>query len=172
MTADASSTSPPRISWVEPRVRVGDSGIEGHGEFASEPIPEGTILKRLGGRLLSDIEMQVVAVSGSRYSAFRVSRDTHLLMSWDDPASRGNHSCDPNAWMDGPFAVVARRPIPAGEEITTDYALMTVDSEWQMPCNCGAAICRGTVTGEDGRAPDLRERSRGHFVPRIESLPL
>jgi hypothetical protein len=163
---------PPRRSWVDPRIEARPSAIDGRGEFATSEIPAGAVLKELGGRLISDIEMKVVAASGSRFSAIRVSAATHLLMSWDDPASRGNHSCEPNAWMNGPSTVVARRAIAAGEEITTDYALMTVDPDWQMACNCGSRGCRGIVTGEDWRSPALRERYRGHFVPWIESQPL
>ena len=125
----------------------------------------------LGGRLTCDAEMRNVATSGERFSAMRVGGDSHLLMAWDDPASRGNHSCDPNAWLESDFVVVARRDIAASEEITTDYATMTVHPAWRMECQCGSAICRGVVTGDDWRLSELRERYRGHFVPWIESLP-
>jgi hypothetical protein len=92
-------------------------------------------------------------------------------MAWDDPAARGNHSCDPNAWLASEFVVVARRDIAAGEEITTDYATMTFDDAWTMTCRCGSHLCRGVVTGNDWRLPLLRERYRGHFVPWIERQP-
>jgi len=160
---------PPSQSWVDPRIEIRPSGIEGAGEFASADIALGEVVKRLGGRLIDDAELQAITASGERYSALRSGDDTHLLMAWDDPASRGNHSCDPNTWMDGTFNVVARRAIRAGEEVTIDYALLTATPEWSMPCTCGTTVCRGTVTGEDYRSAELRERYRGHFVPWIEA---
>ena len=120
-----------------------ESRIEGLGEFASAPIAADALLKRMGGRLIDDKEMQSVAGSGEPFSAYRVGPDTHLLMTWDDPASRGNHSCDPNCWLTSTFEVIARRDIAAGEELTLDYATMTVDPAWAMACACGTQLCRG-----------------------------
>lgn len=39
--------SPPTGVWVEERVTVGRSSIEGHGLFAAHDIPEGTTVVRL-----------------------------------------------------------------------------------------------------------------------------
>ena len=52
-----------------------------------------------------------------------------------------------------------------GEELTNDYATSTGDPGFTMPCRCGATECRGTVTGEDWRLPQLQERYGGHWVP-------
>ncbi|MEJ2217144.1 MAG: SET domain-containing protein-lysine N-methyltransferase [Gemmatimonadota bacterium] len=61
-----------------------------------------------------------------------------------------NHSCDPNAWVRydaGRATLVARRDIPAGEEITCDYNInITGGDAW--PCHCGARRCRGATTGD------------------------
>lgn len=160
----------PATSWLDPRLDARASDVEGQGLFARSAIAAGEVLVRLGGRILNEVEMQVVVSTGRRYSALRIGQDRHLLMDWSDPASRGNHSCDPNAWLaDGP-TIIARRDIAAGEEVTTDYGTMTVDTDWQMPCACGAATCRHVVTGEDWRLPALREAYAGHFIPWIESL--
>ncbi|MGE3076077.1 MAG: SET domain-containing protein [Dehalococcoidia bacterium] len=161
---------PPARSWVDPRVRPGHFAIEGEGEFALEPIRGGERIKVLGGALVNQATMRRVSTSGRRFSALRVDADLHLLMAWDDPAARGNHSCNPNAWLDSEFVVVARRDIAEGEEITTDYATMTVDDDWRLNCRCGSHLCRRVVTGGDWRLPELQERYRGHFVPWIEQL--
>jgi uncharacterized protein len=80
-----------------------------------------------------------------------------------------NHSCDPNVWMGGDLAVVARRPIASGTEVTIDYALVEGEAGYRLDgCRCGAPDCRGVVTGEDWRLPELRERYRGHFLPFLE----
>ncbi|HUP18782.1 MAG TPA: SET domain-containing protein-lysine N-methyltransferase [Gemmatimonadota bacterium] len=59
-----------------------------------------------------------------------------------------NHSCDPNAWLDG-LDVVARRPIEPDEEITMDYATFCNELMPCFECACGAPGCRRTITGED-----------------------
>lgn len=167
------SPEPPGArSWLDPRIEARGSEIEGHGLFALEPIEAGEVVIRLGGRLVDDAEMAEVARSDPRYSAMQVDEERHLLMAWNDPGSRGNHSCDPNLWLAGTYELAARRRIEPGEELTTDYATMTADGgddeAWAMPCGCGAATCRGEVSSADWRRPDLRERYRGHFAPFIE----
>jgi hypothetical protein len=64
--------------------------------------------------------------------------------------------------------LVARRPVETGEELTVDYATMTV-VPWEMECNCGAPSCRGVVTGDDWRRPDLQERYAGRFSPFVNA---
>jgi hypothetical protein len=62
--------------------------------------------------------------------------------------------------------VVARRDIAAGEELTLDYALGSGNPQWSMEdCNCGSPLCRGRVTGNDWRQPELQQRHAGHFSP-------
>jgi len=61
-----------------------------------------------------------------------------------------NHSCDPSAWWEG-LDVVARRDIAAGEEITLEYATFYDERMPAFQCGCGAALCRGTVRGDDWR---------------------
>ncbi len=84
-----------------------------------------------------------------------------------------NHSCDPNLGLRGEITFVAMRAISAGEELTHDWAL-TDDDDYSVACNCGSANCRGTLTGQDWRRPELQERYRGYFsaylVERIAAL--
>jgi uncharacterized protein len=158
-------------SWLDPRIEVRGSDIEGHGLFALEPIEEGEIVIRLGGRLVDGTAMREAARTEPRYAAMQIDEDRHLLMDWDDPGSRGNHSCDPTLWLAGHYDLAARRRIDPGEELTTDYATMTADDggdAWSMPCECSAETCRGEVAADDWRNPDLRERYRGHFAPFLQ----
>jgi SET domain-containing protein len=78
-----------------------------------------------------------------------------------DDANFMNHSCDPNCWYAG-TALVSRRPIAAGEEITYDYATDTTSREWGFSCACGSRLCRGTVTSGDWRK--MLDVYRGHFI--------
>jgi hypothetical protein len=69
------------------------------------------------------------------------------------PTNFLNHSCDPNAGYDGDGAIVALRPIAAGEEIRMDYGTFSFSFDHDFSCRCGAAACRGKVTASDW--PDL-----------------
>src|SRR5437773_4537542 len=60
------------------------------------------------------------------------------------------------------FTFVAMRDIPAGEELTHDWA-MTDDDDYSVECNCGAPNCRGTLTGKDWQRPELQTRYAGYF---------
>lgn len=65
------------------------------------------------------------------------------------PTNFLNHSCDPNAGYDGADAIVALRPIAAGEEIRMDYGTFSFSFDHEFTCGCGAASCRGKVTARD-----------------------
>jgi hypothetical protein len=52
-------------------------------------------------------------------------------------------------------------------EVTDDYATRTGDPRFTMECACGADLCRGTVTGDDWRRPELRERYGDHWIPAL-----
>ena len=79
-----------------------------------------------------------------------------------------NHSCDPNCGVRlndaQAFDFVARRPIAAGDEVTFDYAMrnFTIDY-FPGVCLCGAARCRGSVTGWKD-LPAARKADYGELV--------
>ena len=62
------------------------------------------------------------------------------------------------------FDFVARRPIGAGQEVTFDYAMrnLTID-HFPAACLCGAARCRGSVTGWKD-LPAARKADYGELV--------
>jgi hypothetical protein len=46
---------------------------------------------------------------------------------------------------------------------------MTDSSDYdEFTCRCGTALCRGQVTGQDWRRPELQERYRGYFSPYLQ----
>jgi uncharacterized protein len=73
-----------------------------------------------------------------------------------------NHSCDANIGMRGEITFVAMRDIRAGEELTHDWCT-TDDDDYSIACKCGAAKCRGTLTGKDWQRPELQARYAGYF---------
>jgi D-alanine-D-alanine ligase-like ATP-grasp enzyme len=87
-----------------------------------------------------------------------------VLVTWSaDPEqwSPINHSCDPNAWLEG-LDLVARRAIEAGEEITVEYATFIAGTGASFDCHCGADGCRGTITPQDWQLTEIRSRYREH----------
>ncbi|PRY14669.1 SET domain-containing protein [Kineococcus rhizosphaerae] len=161
--------SPGPDCWLNPLVRVGRSPIEGEGLFAAAPLPRGTAVARFGGRLVSDAELgrlfAEAARTGTYVDTMSVGRDVNLVLPPDVPNHTGNHGCDPNTWWADPFTVVARRDVERGEELTLDYATITDDPGFTMPCACRAASCRGRVTGADWRLPGLQAAYGDHWVP-------
>ncbi|MDT0446341.1 SET domain-containing protein [Streptomyces johnsoniae] len=167
--------------WLHPDVEPRRSPIEGTGLFALKPIPAGTSVSRLGGRLVSwprleELFAEAAARPDHPYiDTITVTGDWHLVMPPRRPNGYGNHSCDPNLWWVGDYTFAARRDIPAGAEVTLDYATLTAPA-FTLTCDCGSgALCRGVVTGEDWRRAELRERYGDHWVPalaeRIAGLP-
>ena len=167
----APTLEPPPESWLDPRVTVGPSAVEGLGLFATHSIAGGETVAVLGGRVIGDAEVRALIASGHRYDGIALGDDRNLAIRPTDwPGRHGNHSCDPNLWMAGSVRVVAARDIKPGEELTSDYALHTTAPSWQMTCHCGSQLCRGTIRGDDWRLPALQKRYRGHWPPALARL--
>jgi hypothetical protein len=157
-----------RRSWLDPRVEVRPSAVEGRGLFAREGIPSGERIIEMGGQRHADSD--VAGLGPAAHSSLAIDEGRNLIQDADDPGTYGNHSCDPNAWLVDEVTIVARRDIAAGEEITIDYATLSGYEGWTMACACGAGGpgCRRTVGGADWRRPDLQDRYAGHWSPFLE----
>lgn len=168
--------SSPSQTWLDPRIAIRTSPLQGRGMFAAAPIQAGEQVVVFGGGYTDE--------EGAR----EAQRENKLVMQWDENISSVegsgvaegyfiNHSCDPNTWMQDAFTLIARRDLKPGEELTTDYALWEAEetyvSKWE--CQCHSPVCRKRVTGTDWRAKGLQESYRGHFSPllnkRIQNLP-
>lgn len=152
------------VSYRSPKTAVRPSRIVGRGLFAAAAIARGEIVCVKGGHLLTRAEF-------AHYK--RVANEADLQIADDlflapvtEEEFEGvmmflNHSCDPNVGIQGQIVFVALRDVAAGEELTLDYGTIDHDSE-PMACRCGAAGCRGLVTGQDWCKPELR-RKYGNF---------
>lgn len=160
--------------WLHSEVEVQPSPIEGQGLFTRARIPAGTVVARLGGRLVSGQELlQLLEAAkqpgGAYVDTIVVAEDLHLVIAPGQPIHHGNHSCDPNLWWSGPYTLVARRVIEAGEELTNDYATSTQSEGFTTVCSCGSSLCRRHITGRDWRRGDLQDRYGEHWVPVLLS---
>jgi len=79
-----------------------------------------------------------------------------------------NHSCDPNAWLEG-LNVVARKPIKKGQQITMDYATFCADNMAEFQCGCGESSCRKLVKPTDYLLPPIEAHYRGHVSDFVET---
>ena len=156
--------------WIDPRIEIRASPLHGRGMFARESFGSGEIALIWGGTIFSEKDIQ--AGKANRQSITLVEEGLYL----GDPAGTGegadyylNHSCDSNLWMLNALTLVTRDVVEEDEELTIDYALWETDPHWVLsPCACGSPRCRGKVTGQDWRLPELQERYGGHFSPVIE----
>jgi uncharacterized protein len=161
----------PRKSWLNPKVSVKKSPIHGLGLFATKPIKKDEIVMILGGKILTDLEVEDKVNKGERYDGIALGTNLNLSIEPRDwPGIHGNHSCNPNLWMKEAVTITARHDIGLDEELTTDYAVYTIHPKWSMKCNCGSNLCRKLITGHDWRLPELQERYRGHLSPIVEML--
>jgi SET domain-containing protein len=153
-------------SYISPKAAKGrPSGIEGRGLVAVAPIAKDEIVAIKGGHLV-DTETLDALPERLRNTDVQIADGFHLAALEDDEYEPVmlfiNHSCEPNVGFAGNIVLVAMRDIAPGEELTTDYALFD-DSDERMTCNCGAASCRGMITGRDWQIPELERKYGSYF---------
>ena len=152
-----------RQSWLHPSARTQDTAAKGTGVFATAPIPAGTTVAGFGGHMLDRAELHA-ASDEIRTHALQIDDDLFLAsLPPLDPADYVNHSCDPNCGIVGSVLLVTMRDVTAGEELCFDYAMTDSDDYDHFVCRCGATSCRGVVTSDDWKSPELRDRYAGWF---------
>ena len=153
-------------SYITPKARKGvASGIEGRGLAALAPIGIGEIVAIKGGHIVTSAVLQSLP-ERLQNSEIQIADGFHLVAleeaEYEPVMLFINHSCEPNVGFAGNVVLVAMRDISAGEELTTDYALFD-DADDPMTCNCGAASCRGMITGRDWQIPELQRKYGSYF---------
>ncbi len=120
--------------------------------FNGEGLSQRLITRRYVENNWNDTEKEIF-----RRYAYPVSNEVFLL--WDnDPSAWApqNHSCQPNTAYDG-LNVIAICAITPGQELTLDYSSFLDERMEPFQCRCGAANCRGLVTGVPGNSVTARE---------------
>ncbi|MDD2703016.1 MAG: SET domain-containing protein-lysine N-methyltransferase [Candidatus Omnitrophica bacterium] len=163
------------FSWLSPKVRLRDSGIQGKGLFAIREIKKGEVVNVCGGTIVSEAEYLKL---GRKYADFLFNYATQIEEGFYLIGGLGkkeledddflNHSCDPNCGIRGQIVVAAMRDIGKGEELTLDYAMIDDDPEISFTCSCGSACCRKVVTGGDWRDSRLQRKYKGYFTWYIQ----
>jgi len=153
------------MTYRSPKTEIRDSPIHGKGIFARTRIAKGEIVAAKGGHVMTAREWESVEPD---LGSAEVQIAADLFIGPVTQAERDgcmiytNHSCEPNIAVQGQIMFVAMRDIEPGEELTHDWA--TTDAgDYKMQCNCGAATCRGTITGKDWLKPELQKKYAGWF---------
>jgi hypothetical protein len=146
----------------------------GKAVFAREVIEPDELIGVWSGRIVTADQLDELPEEIRRHTV-QVEEGLYLAsLTANDAPDFINHSCEPNAGLDGQVAIVALHRILPGEEVTIDYAMCDGSAYDEFDCACGSHLCRGRVTGDDWRNPVLWERYAGHFSPylarRIEAL--
>jgi hypothetical protein len=154
------------LSYLSPKAAVQTSPIHGRGLFAIGEFRSGEIVCVKGGHIFSRASLgEMAPVLGP--AEIQIADD--LFIGPCDVDERegamifSNHSCDPNIGVQGQIVFVALRHIAVGEELTHDWATTDDDDNFSMTCRCGAATCRGVITGKDWQIIELQRKYRGMF---------
>jgi hypothetical protein len=140
----------------------------GKAVYARDIIEPGELIAVWSGRIVTAEELDELS-EGIRRHTVQVEEGLYLASHGPDEGPDFiNHSCDPNAGLEGQITIVALHRILPGEEVTIDYAMCDGSPYDEFECACGSPICRGRVSGEDWRNPILWERYAGHFSPYLE----
>lgn len=181
------------FSWMSPKLEVRETdkygkeirpefkngkklykkkGEFGKGIFAKENIKKGEIVLIMGGYILTiEDENNLKGICAdkpieiSEWFSIGPRRASDLPLM---PQHYINHSCDPNVGFRGQIFMVAIRDIKKDEEIAYDYAMVMHSNEesnsyFKIKCLCGSKNCRGYITEDDWKIPELQKKYNGYF---------
>ncbi len=142
-------------SYISKKCFIAKSPIEGRGVFAKKKIFEGDLILIWGGRVLTTDELKKISKRNPHFDFYPVGIAEGFYMAPSnekklDDAYRINHSCNPNAGVQGQILLVARRDILPGEEIFFDYETTDIVN-MSFDCFCGSTNCRKKINGSSWR---------------------
>jgi len=153
------------LSYLAPKAAIQSSPIHGRGLFAIGEFLPGEIVCVKGGYIFTRATLREIAPALGP-AEIQIADDLFIGPRQAEEREGGmlfsNHSCDPNIGVQGQIVFVALRRIAIGEELTHDWAT-TDDDGYSMTCRCGAAACRGVISGKDWQKTELQRKYRGMF---------
>ncbi len=162
--------APLRTHALSKKLTAGENLNKGHhGVYATEAIEPGELLALWGGVIVSFEELLKMETLKQEH-AIQVEENLHQAPFGEpEPADYFNHSCNPNAGLFGQNALVALRPISAGEEVCLDYAMSDSTPYDEFQCGCDEPNCRKKIRATDWQMPELWKRYAGHFSPYLQT---
>jgi len=152
-------------TYRSPKIGVHEDSLEGRGVVALQDIAREEVVAVKVAHLITRDEIEQITAEVGDY-ALQIDDNFYLSPrntdEIDDMSVFINHSCDPNIGFRGQVVYVAMRDIRAGEELCHDYSMERSDN-YALDCHCGSSLCRGKVTGQDWKIPELQRRYRDYF---------
>lgn len=139
----------------------------GVGLFATRDIAQASAILSIEGRLQPhptrfsiqiDVALHVDADGSLPDPEMRIRHPWRFL----------NHSCEPNARIEGRL-LRAIRAIAAGEEINFDYTTTEADMSTPFQCLCGSSRCIGLVRGFNHLSEDARRARIDRLAPHLRT---
>jgi uncharacterized protein len=159
------------FNYLNPKAETRKSNISNCGTFANQEIQKGELIAIFGGFVM-DTETIKTLPEAAKYMVLQVDKHQFIGSRKVDEFGDGdyiNHSCQPNAGINGQIYLVAMRDIAVNEEITFDYCMTISDDLFaKMECHCGTKNCRGIVTSDDWKRKDLQDKYQGYFSYYIQ----
>lgn len=157
-------------SWLNPKCEVRNAEGAFRGVFAVEAVSAGELLCITGGHVMRVTEDPVLN-GETKDLAIMINEEFCIGPKYEleiEDSDFFNHSCNPNAGLRGQIFLVAMRDIQRDEEVAFDYAMVLYESpgnleNYEFYCHCGSGNCRGKVTGNDWKLPNLQKRYDGYF---------
>ncbi len=151
--------------WLSKKAETRLSSISGNGTYAKKAIRKGELIAVFGGHVL---EMKKWRMLPKKIMHMGITINENLAIGAieEDELGEGdfvNHSCDPNAGINGQIFLVAMRDIKANEEIVFDYAMVLSLNKFKIKCNCGSKNCRKEIRWDDWKDPLLQKKYDGYF---------
>ena len=152
-------------TYRSPKIEVRDQTLSGRGVVAIEDIKKDELVAIKAGNIITRDELEQATLDAGDM-ALQIDDEFYIApLSPDEVEDMSvfiNHSCDPNVGFRGQVVYVAIRDISAGEELCHDYAMERSDA-YSLDCHCGSPLCRGKVTGQDWKLPELQQRYGDYF---------
>ncbi len=123
-------------------VEVRKSRIHGKGIFTLKSFKKGERITKIDGPHHELVDEQSTEQPFENWVGYGMNE-------WVEPANKTiftNHSCNPTAGLDNELYLVALRDIPAGTEVTFDYAISERVIMWRMRCRCRSTNCRDIIS--------------------------
>jgi len=127
------------------KIRVSKSKIAGTGIYAEEKIKRHDFIGFFKGEIKNKVNTNAKDSDGHPdWLGFKKNY-------WIDPLPPYlyiNHSCEPNCGIAGTKKIYAIKDIQIGEELTFDYSISEIDTNWKLHtlCQCGSKTCRKTIS--------------------------
>ncbi|MDP1546488.1 MAG: SET domain-containing protein-lysine N-methyltransferase [Anaerolineales bacterium] len=162
------------LSYLNPKCEARHHASGGCAVYALERIYKDELVSLWGGTIAHRDDLDPSMPRFNQRVA-QIDEDLYMLTGeTPEPNDCFNHSCDPNLGFTGQIGLAAMRDIEAGEELRFDYAMCDGSPYDEFDCRCGSANCRGKITGDDWKLPELWLKYEGYFssylVRRIEKL--